>query len=86
MEIPSTYSSVKSFKQFTDDPTVFLNHSNSLKKGTHLPYNVGDYLLGGFLEEGGEGGGGRGASAQVFIFHIFSFHFICFSKPKQKMI
>ena len=76
MEIPSTYSSVKSFKQFTDDPTVFLNHSNSLKKGTHLPYNVGDYLLGGFLEEGG-GGGGRLPKSSYFIF----FHFILSVSP-----
>ena len=67
MEIPSTYSSVKSFKQFTDDPTVFLNHSNSLKKGTHLPYNVGDYLLGGFLEEAGGGGGGVGGGPNLQI-------------------
>ena len=72
MEIPSTYSSVKSFKQFTDDPTVFLNHSNSFKKGTHLPYNVGDYLLGGFLEEGG-----RLPKSSYFIF----FHFVLSVSP-----
>ena len=73
MEIPSTYSSVKSFKQFTDDPTVLLNHSNSLKKGTHLPYNEGDYLLGEFLEEGG----GRLPKSSYFIF----FHFILSVSP-----
>ena len=38
------------------------------KKTAHLPYNVGDYLLGRFLEEGG----GRLPKSSYFIFVHFT--------------